>query len=207
MDCWWQKAFSKNPVIADCRYLIWYTETPTKWLENGTFFHCWRSVLVSLLCRMIITEGDGRHLFKTGRYWRRKPDQRFWKPNKTYCLQPQPNETGVRRSERDIYWGLTLTKPVDLATHGLYEHYCNGKTVKEGVLTLCRRDKGAMLPFIIYTLTNVQISRMSNHGDAEGSATETVDLVYSHIRWDIPALASKSKTRRPLHRQALWRWG
>ncbi|EBG0939981.1 type VI secretion system tube protein Hcp [Salmonella enterica] len=101
--------------------------------------------------------------------------------------------------------GLTLTKPVDLATPGLYEHYCNGKTVKEGVLTLCRRDKGAMLPFIIYTLTNVRISRMSNHGDAEGSATETVDLVYSHIRWDIPALASKSKTRRPLHRQALWR--
>ncbi|MGR6783194.1 type VI secretion system tube protein Hcp, partial [Aeromonas veronii] len=92
---------------------------------------------------------------------------------------------------------MTLTKPVDLATPGLYEHYCNGKTVKEGVLTLCRRDKGAMLPFIIYTLTNVRISRMSNHGDAEGSATETVDLVYSHIRWDIPALASKSKTRRP----------
>ncbi len=53
--------------------------------------------------------------------------------------------------------------------------------MKEGVLTLCRRDKGAMLPFIIYTLTNVRISRMSNHGDAEGSATETVDLVYSHI--------------------------
>ncbi|KSB66383.1 cytoplasmic protein [Salmonella enterica subsp. salamae serovar 56:z10:e,n,x str. 1369-73] len=97
--------------------------------------------------------------------------------------------------------GLTLTKPVDLATPGLYEHYCNGKTVKEGVLTLCRSDKGAMLPFIIYTLTNVRISRMSNHG----SATETVDLVYSHIRWDIPALASKSKTRLPLHRQELWR--
>lgn len=97
--------------------------------------------------------------------------------------------------------GLTLTKPVDLATPGLYEHYCNGKTVKEGVLTLCRSDKGAMLPFIIYTLTNVRISRMSNHG----SATETVDLVYSHIRWDIPALASKSKTWLPLHRQELWR--
>lgn len=97
--------------------------------------------------------------------------------------------------------GLTLTKPVDLATPGLYEHYCNRKTVKEGVLTLCRSDKGAMLPFIIYTLTNVRISRMSNHG----SATETVDLVYSHIRWDIPALASKSKTRLPLHRQELWR--
>lgn len=97
--------------------------------------------------------------------------------------------------------GLTLTKPVDLATPGLYEHYCNGKTVKEGVLTLCRSDKGAMLPFIIYTLTNVRISRMSNHG----SATETVDLVYSHIRWDIPALASKSKTRLPLHQQELWR--
>ncbi|MDI4745830.1 hypothetical protein MJL33_28440, partial [Salmonella enterica subsp. enterica serovar Kentucky] len=47
----------------------------------------------------------------------------------------------------------------------------------------------------IYTLTNVRISRMSNHGDAEGSATETVDLVYSHIRWDIPALASLNKDK------------
>ncbi|SUG17031.1 Hemolysin-coregulated protein (uncharacterized) [Salmonella enterica subsp. arizonae] len=45
--------------------------------------------------------------------------------------------------------GLTLTKPIDLATPGLYEHYRNGKTVKEGVLTLCRNDKGAMQPFII----------------------------------------------------------
>ncbi|EAM8643717.1 cytoplasmic protein [Salmonella enterica] len=101
--------------------------------------------------------------------------------------------------------GLTLTKPIDLATPRLYEHYRNGKTVKEGVLTLCRNDKGAMQPFIIYTLTNVRILRMSNHGHTEDSATETVDLVYSHIRWDIPALAPKSKTRLPLHRQELWR--
>ncbi|EGQ7062569.1 type VI secretion system tube protein Hcp [Salmonella enterica] len=120
-----------------------------------------------------------------------------------YNHNPTKRESGEARGT--YIGGLTLTKPVDLATPGLYEHYCNGKTVKEGVLTLCRRDKGAMLPFIIYTLTNVRISRMSNHGDAEGSATETVDLVYSHIRWDIPALALKSKTRRPLHRQALWR--
>lgn len=99
MDCWWQKVFSKNPVIADCRYLIWYTETPTKWLENGTFFHCWRSVLVSLLCRMIITEGDGRHLFKTGRYWRRKPDQRFWNQIKliAYNHNPTKRESGEAR--------------------------------------------------------------------------------------------------------------
>lgn len=116
-----------------------------------------------------------------------------------YNHNPTKRESGEVRGT--YIGGLTLTKPVDLATPGLYEHYCNGKTVKEGVLTLCRSDKGAMLPFIIYTLTNVRISRMSNHG----SATETVDLVYSHIRWDIPALASKSKTRLPLHRQELWR--
>lgn len=109
-----------------------------------------------------------------------------------YNHNPTKRESGEARGT--YIGGLTLTKPVDLATPGLYEHYCNGKTVKEGVLTLCRRDKGAMLPFIIYTLTNVRISRMSNHGDAEGSATETVDLVYSHIRWDIPALASKANT-------------
>ncbi len=116
-----------------------------------------------------------------------------------YNHNPTKRESGEVRGT--YMGGLTLTKPVDLATPGLYEHYCNGKTVKEGVLTLCRSDKGAMLPFIIYTLTNVRISRMSNHG----SATEIVDLVYSHIRWDIPALASKSKTRLPLHRQELWR--
>ncbi|SUF67463.1 Hemolysin-coregulated protein (uncharacterized) [Salmonella enterica subsp. salamae] len=116
-----------------------------------------------------------------------------------YNHNPTKRESGEVRGT--YMGGLTLTKPVDLATPGLYEHYCNGKTVKEGVLTLCRSDKGAMLPFIIYTLTNVRISRMSNHG----SATETVDLVYSHIRWDIPALASKSKTWLPLHRQELWR--
>lgn len=116
-----------------------------------------------------------------------------------YNHNPTKRESGEVRGA--YMGGLTLTKPVDLATPGLYEHYCNGKMVKEGVLTLCRSDKGAMLPFIIYTLTNVRISRMSNHG----SATETVDLVYSHIRWDIPALASKSKTRLPLHRQELWR--
>ncbi|VEA06742.1 Hemolysin-coregulated protein (uncharacterized) [Salmonella enterica subsp. salamae] len=116
-----------------------------------------------------------------------------------YNHNPTKRESGEVRGT--YMGGLTLTKPVDLATPGLYEHYCNGKTVKEGVLTLCRSDKGAMLPFIIYTLTNVRISRMSNHG----SATETVDLVYSHIRWDIPALASKNKTRLLLHRQELWR--
>lgn len=116
-----------------------------------------------------------------------------------YNHNPTKRESGEVRGT--YIGGLTLTKPVDLATPGLYEHYCNGKTVKEGVLTLCRSDKGAMLPFIIYTLTNVRISRMSNHG----SATETVDLVYRHIRWDIPALASKSKTRLLLHRQELWR--
>ncbi|HGA5254134.1 TPA: hypothetical protein ACISXX_004453, partial [Salmonella enterica subsp. diarizonae serovar 61:l,v:z35] len=38
-------------------HLTWYIGIPTRWLENGTFFHCWRSVLVSLLCRLIITEG------------------------------------------------------------------------------------------------------------------------------------------------------
>ncbi|ECC8921365.1 cytoplasmic protein [Salmonella bongori] len=112
----------------------------------------------------------------------------------------EPGET------TETYTGaVTLTKPVDVATPELYEYYRNGKTVKEGILTLCRRDKGVMLPFIIYTLTNVRISRMSNHVDAGECATETVDLVYSHIRWDIPALVSKSKTRSPLRRQELWR--
>ncbi|EAT4613751.1 cytoplasmic protein [Salmonella enterica] len=120
-----------------------------------------------------------------------------------YNHHPTKRKSGEARGT--YIGGLTLTKPVDLATPGIYEHYRSGKTVKEGVLTLCRSDKGAMLPFIIYRLTNVRISRVSNHGDAADNATETVDLVYSHIRWDIPALAPKSKTRLPIRRQVLWR--
>lgn len=120
-----------------------------------------------------------------------------------YNHHPTKRKSGEARGT--YIGGLTLTKPVDLATPGLYEDYRSGKTVKEGVLTLCRSDKGAMLPFIIYRLTNVRISRVSNHGDAADNATETVDLVYSHIRWDIPALAPKSKTRLPIRRQVLWR--
>lgn len=120
-----------------------------------------------------------------------------------YNHNPAKRESGEARGT--YIGGLTLTKPIDLATLGLYEHYRSGKTVKEGVLTLCRSDKGAMLPFIIYTLTNVRISRMSNHGDAEDNVTETVDLVYDHICWDIPALAPKSKTRLPFRQQMLWR--
>lgn len=56
-----------------------------------------------------------------------------------YNHNPTKRESGEARGT--YIGGLTLTKPVDLATLGLYEHYCNGKTVKEGVLTLCRRDK------------------------------------------------------------------
>lgn len=120
-----------------------------------------------------------------------------------YSHSPAKREPGEATGTAYI-GGLTLTKPVDLATPELYALYRNGKTVKEGVLTLCRNDKGVMLPFIIYTLTNVRISRMS-HGDTGDGATETVDLVYSHIRWDIPALAAKSKTRPPLRYRELWR--
>ncbi len=58
-----------------------------------------------------------------------------------YNHNPTKRESGEARGT--YIGGLTLTKPVDLATPGLYEHYCNGKTVKEGVLTLCRRDKGS----------------------------------------------------------------
>ncbi|ECG8589552.1 cytoplasmic protein [Salmonella enterica subsp. salamae] len=101
--------------------------------------------------------------------------------------------------------GLTLTKLVDLATSSLYEYYRNGKTVDKAVLTLCRHDKGAMLPFIVYTLTNVRISHVNNHGDAGDRAMEIVDLVYSHIRWDIPALKPKSTLCPPFRRLELWR--
>ncbi|QUJ05766.1 type VI secretion system tube protein Hcp [Salmonella enterica subsp. enterica] len=78
----------------------------------------------------------------------------------------------VRRRGGTYIGGLTLRISRSILPHrGLYEHYCNGKTVKEGVLTLCRRDKGRNAAiYYLYAHQCVRISRMSNHSDAEGSA-------------------------------------
>lgn len=82
-----------------------------------------------------------------------------------------------RTSGRAHVGEMSLTKFVDLATPKLNEYCCSGKMIKEAVLTLCRNDNGKMLPFIIYTLTNVVISHLSVSGGSGGKCYEGNHLI------------------------------
>ncbi|HCB1501441.1 TPA: type VI secretion system tube protein Hcp [Klebsiella michiganensis] len=82
---------------------------------------------------------------------------------------------------------MSLTKFIDLATPKLNEYCCRGRVIKEAVLTLCRNDNGKMLPFIVYTLTNVIISHLSVSGGSGGKPVETMSLNFTKIKWEIVA--------------------
>lgn len=82
---------------------------------------------------------------------------------------------------------MSLTKFIDLATPKLNEYCCRGRVIKEAVLTLCRNDNGKMLPFIVYTLTNVIISHLSVSGGSGGKPVETMSLHFTKIKWEIVA--------------------
>lgn len=92
-----------------------------------------------------------------------------------------------RTSGRARVGEMSLTKFVDLSTPKLNEYCCSGKMIKEAVLTLCRNDDGKMLPFIVYTLTNVIISNLSVSGGSGGKPVETMSLNFTKIKWEITA--------------------
>jgi len=92
-----------------------------------------------------------------------------------------------RTSGRAHVGEMSLTKFVDWSTPVLNEYCCSGKMIKEGVLTLCRNDNGNMLPFIVYTLSNVVISHLSVSGGSGGKPVETMSLNFTKIKWDITA--------------------
>ncbi|MFI3667262.1 Hcp family type VI secretion system effector [Citrobacter braakii] len=96
-----------------------------------------------------------------------------------------------RTSGRAHVGEMSLTKFVDLATPVLNEYCCSGKVIKEAKLTLCRNDNSAMLPFIVYTLSNVVISHLSVSGGSGGKPVETMSLNFTKIKWEITAQKSE----------------
>ena len=48
-----------------------------------------------------------------------------------------------------------------------------------------------MLPFIVYTLTNVVISHLSVSGGSGGKPVETMSLNFTKIKWEITAQKSE----------------
>ncbi|HGW6105198.1 TPA: Hcp family type VI secretion system effector [Citrobacter werkmanii] len=100
-----------------------------------------------------------------------------------------------RTSGRAHVGEMSLTKFVDLSTPKLNEYCCSGKMIKEAVLTLCRNDDGKMLPFIVYTLTNVVISHLSVSGGSGGKPVETMSLNFTKIKWEITAQKSDGQKK------------
>ncbi len=85
---------------------------------------------LSACCRMIITEGDGRHLFKKlDGIEGESPESKGFENQIKLIVQPQPTtKRGPAKPERTYIGGLTLTKASrSCYTRGLYRHYCNGK--------------------------------------------------------------------------------
>lgn len=92
-----------------------------------------------------------------------------------------------RTSGRAHVGEMSLTKFIDLSTPVLNEYCCSGKNIPTAILTLCRNDDGKMLPFIVYTLTNVIISHLSVSGGSGGKPIETMSLNFTKIKWEIVA--------------------
>jgi len=90
-----------------------------------------------------------------------------------------------RTSGRAHVGEMSLTKFVDVATPALNLNCCSGKMMSEAVLTLCRNDNETVLPFIIYTMSNVLISHISVSGGSGGKPVETMSLNFSKIKWEI----------------------
>src|SRR3954454_12840672 len=89
-----------------------------------------------------------------------------------------------RTSGKPNHQDLTVSKYVDLASCPLVAA-CNAATnLGEVVLTCARNDKGAVLPYLVYTLENVLVSSVSHSSGSGDKPTETVTLNYTKISWD-----------------------
>lgn len=84
----------------------------------------------------------------------------------------------------------------------LNEYCCSGKVIPTALLTLCRNDNGSMLPFIVYTLSNVIISHLSVSGGSGGKPVETMSLNFTKIKWEITA--QKSAGQKEGNSSSVW---
>ncbi|MGW8466277.1 Hcp family type VI secretion system effector [Pseudomonas sp. CLCA07] len=85
---------------------------------------------------------------------------------------------------------FTLTKFVDSSTPSLNEYCCAGKPIPEAKVIVGRNaaeGSGKLMPFIIYTLTNVVLSNVSVSGGTGGKPVETLSLNFTKIKWELTA--------------------
>jgi type VI secretion system secreted protein Hcp len=93
-----------------------------------------------------------------------------------------------RTSGRPHIGEFTVTKFLDGATPTLNEFCCGGKEIPSATITCGRnsgQDDGKIMPFIVYTLSNVLISNVSASGGSGGKPVETLSLNFTKIKWEL----------------------
>ncbi|MDY7560397.1 Hcp family type VI secretion system effector [Pseudomonas sp. 10B1] len=85
---------------------------------------------------------------------------------------------------------FTLTKFVDSSTPNLNSYCCAGKPIATATITIGRNaseGSGQIMPFIVYTLSNVVLSNVSVSGGSGGKPVETISLNFTKIKWELTA--------------------
>lgn len=80
-----------------------------------------------------------------------------------------------------------VTKYIDKSTPLLNQKCCEANNLGEVLLTVARNDAGAVIPFIVYTLSDVVISSVSVGGGGGDKPVESLSLNFSSIKWDYTA--------------------
>lgn len=95
-----------------------------------------------------------------------------------------------RTSGKPFIGEFTATKFIDTSTPTLNEYCCSGKPIAEAKITIGRNaaeGSGKLLPFIVYTLSNVVLSNVSVSGGTGGKPVESLSLNFTKIKWELTA--------------------
>lgn len=95
-----------------------------------------------------------------------------------------------RTSGRPHIGEFVVTKFIDTSTPTLNEYCCAGKPIAQAKITIGRNaaeGSGQIMPFIVYTLSNVVLSSVSISGGTSGKPVETLSMNFTKIKWELTA--------------------
>ncbi|MGK5080322.1 Hcp family type VI secretion system effector [Janthinobacterium sp. HLX7-2] len=93
-----------------------------------------------------------------------------------------------RTSGRPYIGEFSVTKFLDSSTPVVNAYCCGGKEIPEVKITCARNsgaDDGAVMPLIVYTLSNVLFSSVSVSGGTGGKPVETLLMNFVKIKWEV----------------------
>lgn len=80
---------------------------------------------------------------------------------------------------------LSFTKYVDSTSHQLLLNCCNGKHIKEAILTVRKAGGDAPVDYVTLTMTDIIVSSVSTGGSAGGDMlTENISLNFAKFKFE-----------------------